>query len=147
MTTIYCICSGEYSDWNINYSFASKDKRDKLLSFLGTYYNEYNIELDDDKINVDNIKDFYVANIYMNDNIIIDYHICNNIQHDKPKSKMCRGKLHYIELLITKEIYDKGECYYKEKYTKVWHDTVAKVKYIQSEGITDEDIEEILNNG
>ena len=63
MDKIYCISAGDYSDWHIAYSFKDKNKRDALLKVLGDDYLEYDISLDDDRIDVDNVFQFYTVSI------------------------------------------------------------------------------------
>lgn len=57
--TIYCISSGDYEDWHIDYAFTDKDKRDKLLCILNqeehsddSYpidaHEPYDLDLNDD---------------------------------------------------------------------------------------------------
>ena len=144
MKKIYCISTGSYSDWEICYSFKNKDKRDLLLKTLGDNYDEYDIELDDDRIGMEDIKDIYTVCLYKSNVFIakedpIDFKIRKHIL-------ISRGSLYSIFKTITKEEFELGKEYCENKYRKVWYDTEAKIKYMHEiDGIGYDEIEELLN--
>ena len=147
MTTIYCISSGEYSDWGISYSFASKEKRDKLLQILGTDYNEYDLELYDDRIDIDSLEGMYEVRIFVNreGNIKPYYGSYNPLNDDRPKYEVYidEVRLSSVVIPISKNDYELKDDY---KWIKVYQDTEAKVKYMLSEGMSNDEIMESLNS-
>jgi len=153
MKEIYCIASGEYSDWGINYSFESEEKRDKLLNIIGdSGYHKYDLKLHDDEIDIDNVKIIYIAEIDWNwkdRGLEVYFRKTNNVYTkitNKKKVYIHRNNLTLIQLKITKDQYEKGEKYYFNKFKKIWQDTEAKIKYMNKVGgISFEDIEKILN--
>ena len=63
---IYAICSGEYGDFTVNYTFTDKAKRDRVLNLLNEgqkierfYLEEF--ELCDNKFDLDKVETVYYA--------------------------------------------------------------------------------------
>lgn len=143
MKEIYCISTGEYSDWRIVYAFENKEKRDLLLATLGEDYNSYDIELDDYRINIEDIKDIFTMSMTKN---YVSLTKVDPIDLSNHRSVFIdRGELYSLTFIITKEQYELGEEYIEEKYRKVWHDINAKIKHMHLiDNMRLEDIENIL---
>ena len=104
MKEIYCISTGEYSDWRIVYAFENKEKRDLLLTTLGEDYNSYDIELDDYRINIEDIKDIFTMNMTKN---YVSLTKGDPIDLSNHRSVFIdRGELYSLTFIITKEQYD-----------------------------------------
>lgn len=151
MEMVYCIASGSYSDWQINYTFKSEEKRDLLLSKLGEDYQAYDLELCDDKIDVETIETIevlYVHVVYYHDDPDINYYT-----HEYKSSSFTLNRSKFqiyddsisIAFKVTKEQYKHGIDYYKHKYIKICRDYLAQVKIMISEGMNIYEIEDSLN--
>jgi len=151
MNKIYCIASGEYSDWCIDYAFKSKDKRDNLLSILNEAYFEYDLELNDDEIDIEDVKVWYFISIYKNFDDEIYFHSSQYtnlnpilIKNNKTIAFSGEDDLCCIKLAITEEEYNRGAEYYRHKYEKIWYDTKSKIKYMRDvEGLMSFEIKDI----
>ena len=153
MKTIYCIGAGEYSDWYIRYAFESKEKRDNLLKYLADgdcqYYrvHDYDLELDDDKVDVSNMCYYYgVWMRYNGDKGLMKRNSFENNKFIFEAEVDETGGLYTLEFPITEDEFDRGLDYYEGKYDKIWNDLNSKVKYMHEvDGISYDDIEDLLN--
>lgn len=151
MKQIYCIASGEYSDWGIDYAFESKEKRDKFLSMLDVDYHEYNLELNDENIDVEKIKPKYFVEVGQNSyskNFNVDFWVDNSFTNNTEAGAwvFSDGFLSLLTLEISKENYDKRHML-KNKYIKAYNDYSKKVEYMSKvEGLDCEQIQESLNS-
>lgn len=151
MKKIYCITSGEYSDWRISYAFEDKNKRDELLKFLNSTKNyecfeEYEIGLQDDNIDVKNHTNYYICNVACDDKMEIEINEVNTIMRERKNEVVMhyKNKLYSYEFEIPKEEYENPEKY-EEKWKKIFQDKAAEVKYMLSEGMKIAEVEKILN--
>lgn len=144
MKKIYCIASGSYSDWGIDYSFESESKRDDLLEILSNGdCHKYDLSLCDDSIDVDDIKIWYELTI----SDVTFYADKRNSVTDEYSEKsiwVYDGELSQMAVEITKKEFDNIKLY-REKYEKIWQDLKAKVKYmIEVDGISEKDVGNLL---
>jgi len=131
MKEIYGICSGSYEDWTVDYLFESEEKRDVVLKCLGEAYSKWDINLSDNNIDFQNIKEWYLVEMEEYDSIPIgDFRKYNSIQHLEP-NPICiirDKKLNILEAYITNEEFKKGYDYYQHKWSSIWDEAVRKVK-------------------
>ena len=151
MDKIYCISYGFYDDFRIKYSFKSKEKRDKLFEKLkeDIEYQLHDIELDDDKIDIDSVKQHYSISMIQYDELKIDSYRSDSSHEFCIKEKIVHindnGDINHMFLPITKEQYDKGVKYYRHKYTQIYNKTQNSIKKLMEEGISIEEIRIIIN--
>ena len=131
MKEIYGICSGDYEDWTVDYLFESEEKRDIVLKYLGEAYSKWDVNLSDNNIDFQNIKEWYLVEMEEYDGIPLgDFRKYNSIQHLEP-NPICiirDRKLNILEDYITKEEFEKGWDYYQHKWLSVWDKAARKVK-------------------
>ena len=151
MKKIYCITSGEYSDWKISYAFEDKNKRDELLKFLNSTKNyecfeEYEIELQDDNIDAKNHTKYYICNVSCYNKMEIEINEANTITRERKNEVVMsyKNKLYSYEFEIPKEEYENPKKY-EEKWKKIFYDKSAEVNYMLSEGVNLWEVEKILN--
>ena len=131
-------------DWCIRFAFESEEKRDRVLNVLGDDYSKYNLSLDDDSIDAENITIKYYAEVWCEDML---FEKRNSIEHnfDRPKLtiSICDGELLDIDIEVSKEDFISKN---KDKLRKIWHDYESNIKYMSSvECMTDEEIEASFN--
>src|SRR5574344_1351842 len=151
MKKIYCITSGEYSDWKISYAFEDKYKRDELLKFLNSTKNyecfeEYEIDLCDDIIDVKNHTNYYICNISCDSKLEIEINEVNTIMRERKNEVVMhyKNKLYSYEFEKSKEEYENPKKN-KKKKKKIFYDKSAEVDYMLSEGAKIWEVEKILN--
>lgn len=146
MKKIYCISSGSYSDWGISYAFESEEKRDGMLKMLDDDYNSYDIELDDDRIDIDKIKTVYTCSVYNDDDYFVEKHtvINDNTSKNEVYVNNMLGLYNYV-FEISKEQYENPDKY-KSIFSKIFKDKEAEIRYmLDVEGMCCEEIMETLN--
>ena len=145
---VYCISSGEYSDWHIAYAFESKEKRDKLYEVLcatSNDYDKYDLKLNDRDDKISQIKNVYYAEVsQFDEDIDIDFRVGYDYREEFNASiDIFNSQLSYIKIPITEEEYNKRD---EDKYIKIFNDYKAKVKHmIEVEGMSGDEVEEVLN--
>lgn len=164
MKKIYCITSGEYSDWCINYSFESEKKRDILLGKLSNNYKKYDIELDDDKIDVEKVENvFSILVSGLDSSNCVDIYACEDGFESKESKtlKKYNFRLHKkytgeITLCVVcdKKTYEiirkfgitREKKQLKLKYAKIYQDKLAELNYIcASDCVSVEKAIEVVN--
>lgn len=158
MNKVYGICSGEYSDWDLDYLFVSEEKRDKVLEKLNlderNYYEAIDYDLDDDNFDISTSEDYvYVDCHYVmtkNNQEVFRFEIVTTNTIAKRKDELhsfymeCWGDVSiYYDKIIK---YDNGdEEYLRNKYLKVCRDYYAKSKYMKEvDGMDKNKISETL---
>ncbi|MBD5589257.1 hypothetical protein [Clostridium botulinum] len=155
MKKIYGICSGEYSDWHIDYMFQSEEKRNKILDKLNEgdnsdnyKYDKIDYELKDDDFNLNNIENFYYVDCDLD-----NYFGYFDFYFEIKKGNTLKNNIsdfNYIDFynydttntynLTLKRIISKNDLVNKEnlenKFKKICQDYFYKGKYfVEVEGI------------
>ena len=164
MNKVYCIFSGDYEDYHIDYTFTTEEERDKVFNIInqGCYhYGTEELEIFDGKFSFPDLKEFYYVKcelkINMNRNIK-DFEfelIKTNNYARKPDSYECNDhdygyygnttRIKYNKILLSNEkINEEG---LKQKYFKICNDYYNKAEYYRTKGNKKiEDIPKILFN-
>lgn len=144
MGKLYCICSGEYDDFHIDYYFTSEEKRNKLFNILGEDFSKCERELSDD-MDINSIKYEYDLCTEDGNNIIRRKYTKLNEPYNSTFSYW-EGELEYLCIKITEEQYNKGVEYYWFRVNHLFEETKRLVKGLVEDGMTYEEIEDIIKD-
>ncbi len=142
---IYIVTSGEYSDYDIERVFLDENKANKYAK-MRAYSKVEEYETEENEFS----EIIYASISYQIENDKEDYnftmHITNTLDDDE-KDMHYTGfygwttrPVEYLNLkrVIRNRNYDEEKL--RDKYLKVCHDLYAKVKYMQTQGHTMDDI-------
>ncbi len=145
MAKLYCIASGEYDDFNIDFMFLNQDKRDEMLTKLNEEYYKYDRETSDE-VDTSTIKNYYYAEcnhwnikfLKLNDLtdklLINDDILCSADTIDETQ-------LSYVRIPITKEDY---LCKHKNKFRAEFRKLNKQFKALRKHKSVDEALEIIM---
>lgn len=150
---VYIVTSGFYSDYRIENVFTDKSKADEYAEWLEDVNEveeyETNDELQVDKYYVVRIKLRFFDDGKENLNTSF-YKTCKNIKYNNCAQLIDNHRYgyHYMDLYIRHTVPEVNwnEEFYINKYTKVAYDILAKIKQMIMEGISNEQINEMLSS-
>lgn len=158
MDKVYCISSGCYSDWRIDYVFLSEEKRNQVLEKLIQMNDDYgkcDYDLSDNKFDISNCKNFigvicdFSIDEFDNENFDFQIKQCNTIESNK-EYFVDNNYYEWLDKSVEIDIQriEHEEKSYEElysKYLKICRDYYAKSKYLKEvDGLDWNKINEIL---